>query len=156
MNSSASPRLHWVSRSTTWAIAWVLWFITLTILSSMSQPGPSIDLVGFDKVVHTVFFAIGGTLQALCLAWKSPASPASPPPTPAWKKIALIVIVTGAVVGIVDEWHQTYTPGRTGLDTYDWVADVFGSSLAVFFARPIYHRLSKPATGHASPRQAPG
>ena len=145
MSSGPVPVVHWSCRSSSWAVAWTLWFIALTSLSSMSHPGPDIDVVGFDKVVHTVFFAIGGTLLALCLALKARTSPALLPSFPNWKKIALIVILTGAVVGIVDEWHQTYTPGRSGLDTYDWMADVFGSSLAVFCARPIFRWLA----GHA-------
>jgi VanZ family protein len=144
MSIPPDSRRSWFTRRSTWAIAWTLWFTALTILSSMSHPGPEIKIDGIDKVEHAVFFAIGGTCLALCLAFRGSATAAREQVSPDWKKIALIVILTGALVGWVDEWHQTFTPGRFGLDVYDWCADVFGSSLAVLCARPIHRRLARP------------
>lgn len=129
-----------LARPGLWAAAWVLWFTVLCILSSMSHPGPQIHVVGIDKVEHAIYFAAGGTCLALALALRpSSASPALPG-TP-WKKWALTVILTGAVVGWFDEWHQSFTPGRSGLDVYDWMADVLGSVLALPLARSILRRL---------------
>jgi VanZ family protein len=55
--------------------------------------------------------------------------------TAPWRKLALITLLAGAAVGWFDEWHQSFTPGRKGLDVYDWMADVLGSLAAVPLAR---------------------
>jgi VanZ family protein len=36
-----------------------------------------------------------------------------------------------AVVGLFDEAHQLMTPGRSGMDAGDWLADVLGGTLAL-------------------------
>jgi VanZ family protein len=92
----------------------------------MTKPGPQIDIVGIDKVEHALMFCVGGTLLGLGLAlagWRS------------WGKIGAVIIVVGTLVGWGDEWHQQFTPGRVGLDVYDWLADIFGSIVAVPVAR---------------------
>lgn len=126
----------WLGRPRTWALAWLGWFITLCILSSMSQPGPRIDVVGIDKVYHAVFFAVGGTLLLLAFILRGNSAGAARTETH-WGKLALGVGLAGAAVGGLDEWHQSFTPGRFGLDFYDWVADVAGSLAAVPIARLI-------------------
>jgi VanZ family protein len=93
-----------------------LWFTVLCILSSMSHPGPHIDVIGIDKVEHCCYFLGGGLALGLALTGKR------------W--IPLIILIVGASVGWFDEWHQSFTPGRTGLDVYDWIADCMGSLLA--------------------------
>ena len=72
---------------------------------------------------------------------------AHPPPRPVRRATvgatALLVVLTGAAVGWFDEWHQTFTPGRSGLDVYDWMADVTGSLLAVPLALGILRFLKR-------------
>lgn len=127
-----------------WAFMWAAWFVTLFILSSMSQPGPKIEVKNIDKVEHALVFACGGAVLALCLHFRrgGPAfANAGGGHTDGggnrWRKAgvngrgALIVLLTGAAVGWFDEWHQTFTPGRSGLDVDDWKADITGSLLAV-------------------------
>ncbi len=119
-----------LSRARVWAVLWVLWFVLLTILSSLSKPGPNIDVVGFDKVVHTAFFAAGGTALTLAVVLRGKSAHQALTTT-AWGRISMLILGTGAAVGGLDEWHQTFTPGRSGLDIYDWLADCLGSLLAV-------------------------
>lgn len=119
----------WLQRASTWLGVYGIWFVILTILSSLSKPGPQVDVAHFDKFVHTTWFMLGGAALALALAFRAW------PQQPAWRTIGLAVIVTGALVGWLDEWHQSFTPGRQGLDVFDWAADVFGSLLAVPLAR---------------------
>ena len=140
-----SPPPLW-HRPQLWFAAWGAWFLTLNVLSSMSHPGPKIDLVGFDKVVHTGFFALGGILLALALRLRrpSPMGPQGPQGPLSWPRIALLVLAAGAAIGWFDEWHQSFTPGRHGLDHYDWLADVLGSLLAPALARPLLHCLPGP------------
>jgi VanZ family protein len=99
-----------------WGWMYGLWFTVLCILSSMSHPGPHIDVIGIDKVEHCTYFFGGGVALGLALRGKR------------W--VLWIIILTGAAVGWFDEWHQTFTPGRSGLDVYDWIADCVGSLLA--------------------------
>ena len=100
-------------------------------------PGPKIDINGIDKLEHAAYFAAGGVCLAMALALRSSAGPS-------WWRIAGLVLLAGAGVGWFDEWHQTFTPGRSGLDVYDWIADLTGSALAVPFARIIFRRVMAP------------
>lgn len=108
-------------RPKAWIIAWVAWFITLWWLSS-GTPAPK-DLPKIphlDKIAHFGFFFGGAGL--LC-AWlrHSFVNKVS-----AFHCVWITTLV-GAIVGIIDEHHQSYTPGRTGNDLGDWIADVSGS-----------------------------
>ena len=103
-----------------WIAAWIAWFITLWLLSS-GNPAPK-DLPPIphlDKVAHFGFFFGGAGL--LC-AWLRHY----------FKKLNTfqciwITTLVGSLVGILDEYHQSFTPGRTGNDVYDWIADSAGS-----------------------------
>ena len=103
-----------------WRITYAVWFIVLCILSSMSHPGPHVDVVGFDKVEHFTYFLLGGLALGLALSVDREMRP--------W--LGWIILLTGSVVGWFDEWHQSFTPGRSGLDIYDWMADAMGSAAA--------------------------
>ena len=43
------------------------------------------------------------------------------------RPLILATVLLLAVVGALDEWHQTFTPGRSGNDPLDWLADVLGA-----------------------------
>lgn len=124
-------------------MAWLGWLVVLTVLSSMSQPGPKIEMIGSDKVLHAVYFALGGICLTLSLALHWPSGDTDPR-FPGWRRLAVGVILAGAAVGWGDEWHQSFTPGRHGLDLFDWVADVSGSALALPVARSLFRRLARP------------
>jgi VanZ family protein len=114
--------IPWLRHRSTlfWARLYAAWFLVLCILSSMSHPGPHIDIVGFDKVEHCAYFWAGGLTLGLALS-QHRAAP---------KFLGIILLIVGAAVGWFDEWHQSFTPGRSGLDVYDWIADCTGSALA--------------------------
>lgn len=119
----------WLQRAGTWLGIYGVWIVILTILSSLSQPGPHVNVAHFDKIVHTTWFMLGGAALALALASRAF------PEVPAWRTIGLGVLLAGGLIGWMDEWHQSFTPGRQGLDVFDWAADVLGSLLAVPLAR---------------------
>jgi VanZ family protein len=52
-------------------------------------------------------------------------------------------------VGGLDEWHQTFTPGRSGGDVWDWLADMTGGFIGAFIALGVEkwmsHTLQKTA-----------
>lgn len=146
--NAGPPATSWLERPLPWGVGWLAWFITLCILSSMSDPGPRIDLVGIDKVYHAVFFAGGGTLLLLALTLRRNSARMALMET-SWWKPALGVCLAGAAVGWLDEWHQSFTPGRSGLDFYDWMADVAGSLAATPIARLVLGMIAPRLTERA-------
>ncbi len=87
-----------------------------------------------DKIQHFgYFFGGGGLLTAALFRLK--------PDQPAWEKIILTVVILLACVGWLDEWHQTFTPGRSGNDVYDWLADVLGALVGALTFKAVHHRL---------------
>lgn len=108
------------SRPKTWLIGWCLWFLSLWFLSS-GTPAPenTPNIPHLDKIAHFGFFFGGG---GLFCAWLSHQFENC-------KRLQSIVITTliGSLVGVIDEYHQTFTPGRSGNDLGDWTADTLGS-----------------------------
>ena len=123
-----------------WKWTYFTWFVILCILSSLSKPGPHIDIVGIDKVEHFTYFTCGGIALGLALSLR---------PNFTIKPLALagIIALVGSSVGWFDEWHQSFTPGRSGLDVYDWIADLLGSLCAGCLIQPIRRRLLRNRTG---------
>lgn len=108
-----------------WWSAFALWFVVLYILSSSATPdlgGPEIP--DFDKFLHLAYFSAGGLCMALGLFLRSPQ--------PAFTAPArfVIVLATISLIGVFDEWHQTFTAGRDGASVADWIADTLGGLLA--------------------------
>ena len=86
--------------------------------SSVETPGLNF-ILPIDKVGHFLIFGLLATLvmripKIYFLRWRGALAS------------ALIVIAYGAV----DEWRQSYTPGRS-VEIYDFVADALGASIAV-------------------------
>lgn len=108
----------------------------------MSHPGPHIDMVGIDKVEHALYFCAGGVClgMALALGWLKPKSPQAATDFSLFR-LGLIVLPLGAAVGWLDEWHQSFTPGRSGLDFYDWIADMCGTAISLWLIKPVLRRV---------------
>lgn len=118
-----------------WFIAFLLWFAVLWGLSSFSLNSTYSPPVNhFDKVEHFGYFFGGSCL--LC-AWLYRRNPQHRD----WKAILTTAIVVISLVGVLDEYHQSFTPGRSGNDPYDWLADFFGAITGAFIFRKIHPRL---------------
>jgi VanZ family protein len=79
-----------------------------------------------DKLEHTLYFTAGGLCFLLGLRLAGFA-----------RKTRNAIVVTAlfcSLVGGLDEWHQTYTPGRSGGDVWDWVADTLGGFIGAYAA----------------------
>lgn len=50
----------------------------------------------------------------------------------------VLPIILFSLLGAIDEYHQTLTPGRTGNDFYDWLADFLGATTGVLLANLLY------------------
>ena len=122
------------SQAIFWLILWVAWFC---ILWTLSGSNPKIDqapeIPHFDKVLHFGYFMIGGFCGANFLRIRSLLP---------WKKIFLIVVILGATVGALDEYHQSFTPGRSGNDIGDWMADTLGTLAGCLYCYFMCRRFS--------------
>ena len=118
-----------------WLAAFLLWFGLLWLLSSFSSGGaigPSIP--HFDKVAHFGYFFGGSVLLSGYLFFRRPARPD-------WKWIIITAVSLVALTGCLDEWHQSFTPGRSGNDPYDWLADVLGATAGALAFKRFHRRL---------------
>jgi VanZ family protein len=118
------------------AVLLVIWLSGLWLLSSL--PGDEVQLPSFthaDKVAHFGYFLGGGFLFAWLVRrlvkWSN------------WR-VALVVFAVVAIVGAVDELHQTWTPGRSGGDKGDWLADVSGGLTGAWIFLTIYALITRP------------
>ena len=118
-----------------------VWLGGLWLLSSL--PGNKIHLPSVayaDKVAHFAYFLGGGFLLAWLVRglvkWVS------------WR-VALVTFALIAVVGAVDELHQTWTPGRSGGDRGDWLADVSGGLTGAWIFLIIYGLVTRPTHSEA-------
>jgi VanZ family protein len=118
-----------------WIIAWVFWLIVLCWLSSLPQS--KVHLPAFqnsDKVAHFFYFAAGaGIFTAFLRVLGSPI----------WQTFVFTLLAM-ALVGAADEFHQLYTPGRSGADIGDWTADVSGAFLGILLTLFIFRNSGKP------------
>lgn len=109
-----------------WRSFVILWAAVLYWLSEQSKlPSPG-KFEGIDKIEHTLYFAAGGMCFLLSLRLAGFARK---------KTVAIVLTVLFcSIVGALDEWHQTFIPGRSGGDLRDWIADTLGGFLGFFLA----------------------
>lgn len=120
-----------------WICAWLIWFSTLWYLSSITpkiKDAPQIPHL--DKVAHFCYFMAGGFCIANALFLRKNKSSS-------WKQILIISILIGASAGAIDEYHQTFTPGRTGNSYGDWIADTLGTAAGAYYCLLMWKRLAK-------------
>jgi VanZ family protein len=129
--------------------AFFAWAGTIVYLSSLS--GNSVEELNvfhlWDKLAHFAAFAAGGLLLAAGLRGATNWSRG----TILWRTALALALFAAA-----DEWHQMYTPGRTGADVSDWLADVFGTAAGAAAAlawprRAASERRSEKPVRSASP-----
>lgn len=118
-----------------WFALFFLWFSILWVLSSFAFYGPQTPSIDhLDKVQHFGYFFGGGALLTAGFYRFNPDRPN-------WMRIIAATIILIALVGALDEWHQTHTPGRSGNDVYDWLADVLGGLAAALLFKAVHRRL---------------
>ncbi|WP_395715672.1 VanZ family protein [Prosthecobacter sp.] len=109
-----------------WRMLVVVWAAALWWLSSQSKlPSPA-KFEGIDKIQHAIYFAAGGLCFLLGLRLAGLARQTIP--------AIVLTVLFCSVIGLIDEWHQTFTPGRSGGDVWDWTADTFGGFLGALIA----------------------
>jgi VanZ family protein len=105
-------------------------------------PGP--DLPNFDKVAHFFVYGLFATLLFRALAESGPRVRRAAP----W-----IALAIASLYGVTDEWHQSFTPGRS-VDVLDWIADTAGVSLALlcYVRWRLYRQFLEFGIAGATPR----
>ncbi len=94
-------------------------------LSSQSSLPKPISFFTYDKFLHFASFSF----LAFCWAlWSTPKQWYVKP----YRSI-LIVLLIIAVYGAIDEFHQSFTPGRD-MSLFDWIADMVGALFGSLFA----------------------
>lgn len=108
----------------------ILWLSTLS-----PERLPSAAFVTWDKFNHFIAFAVGGWLAASALRTSRPDA----------RHVCTIVtaIILVAAFGALDETIQLLTPGRTGADLYDWIADFLGAVAGALFSLLTHARLDR-------------
>jgi len=124
------------------AVSFALWLALagwaggILWLSSMTPKElPEAAFLFSDKLNHFVAFAAGGWLAASALRLSDPSSPAVRP--------IIFAIALVAAFGAFDEALQKFTPGRTGGDLYDWIADFLGAIVGAVSALLTHGRLER-------------
>ena len=116
-------------------ISLVFWAITILWLSSLPpQQLPEAAFLFWDKLSHFCAYAIGGWLAsaAVRVSW---------PRTGVVGGVVIGIALISAF-GILDEAFQTLTPGRSGRDIDDWIADVLGAGAGALLTVPTLRRLT--------------
>lgn len=120
MTSPPSRRLHhaWV-----WPAVLAAGIFLASSRSQIAEP----DISHIDKVAHFSVYGLLATL--LCRLGRR-----------GWRT-AVCALLAASLYGISDEWHQSFTPGRS-VEVADWVADTSGAALAVtlYLVWPAYRR----------------
>lgn len=99
---------------------WLAVFAYAILISiGSSIPGHEMPHYGFlihDKIIHASEYSIFGFLLARAFGLRR------------WWWAA----IAGGLFGVVDEFHQTFTPNRSGNDPGDMLADLVGSTIGAF------------------------
>ena len=124
-----------------WIWPLLLGITIFTASSSNSFQGP--DMGNFDKMVHLLVFGLVGVLV---LRSRKPISWS-------WAFVSILLV---SCYGAMDEFRQSFTPGRT-VEGLDWMADTLGASVSILLYRmvPMYATLLElklpSKTGQARP-----
>ena len=117
-------------------LALVVWAGGILWLSSQTPENlPSAAFLTWDKLNHFIAFAVGGWLTASALRLSRPQA------SVAGRIVLAIALV--AAFGALDEALQTFTPGRTGGDLYDWIADFLGAIAGALSTLTTHARLER-------------
>ncbi len=121
--------------------------VMIVLASGRSQIAAPPGIPSVDKLGH---FLVFGLLASLVVR--------SPGGRVFWPLCAVALV---SFFGISDEFHQSFTPGRS-VEFADWVADTLGAALAVTlyanwgaYRRVLERRLAAPRVGGKSTALAP-
>jgi len=95
----------------------------ISYLSSIPQDDlPSFNFPGLDKIVHLLMYSFLSFTFGRAFTYPIRHETEWTHYRP---RLVLGIIFT-ALYGIIDEWHQSFVPGRA-VEILDWVADITGA-----------------------------
>jgi uncharacterized protein YfiM (DUF2279 family) len=119
----ASPPAAAPSAAARWTPP-ILWVALILVGTSWPKLKLGPDELALDKLAHFTAYAV---LAALALRATL---------TPRRVATAAAVLAGIACIGAVDEWHQTFIPGRS-MSAADWIADVSGALVGIAVVRLV-------------------
>lgn len=118
-----------MSRPQFWWFAVAVWFGVLFAASSQAGLLPPMFFTWQDKVEHASYFCAGGLCFHFALRLMFPQMPIT--------RAMILTIAFCSIIGMTDEFHQSFVPGRSGNDVWDWTADTLGGLIAALIGRKI-------------------
>ena len=117
-------------------LALLCWAWGILVLSSLTpQELPDAAFLFWDKANHFLAYALGGWLAASALRVSRPAARIT--------GAAILAVIAVAAFGALDELLQTFTPGRSGGDIFDWTADLLGAVAGAVVSLLTHGRLER-------------
>lgn len=108
-----------------WLWPWVL-MVAISGVSGTSNPQLPGDFTVHDKLAHFLVFGLLATTLIRLPAFRAGR----------WWMLLICIAVPSAFGGL-DEWHQSWVPGRV-MDVMDWLADTLGAATAVLVYRYLH------------------
>ena len=134
--------VSWFRSPLLWFIAVLVWMRTIWFLSSIpGDENPQLKMQ-LDKVAHFLGFAGGGILIAgffatvVVVVLRRKVR---------WDFLIAATAIAIGLLGWLDEWHQCFTPGRSGANMSDWIADFLGGIAGALVFRKIFPHLAQMA-----------
>jgi len=93
-------------------VVWALVLAGLSRITAVPEPLEPLTILS-DKVIHFALYSVMGA----ALAWARVVGRRNPP--------HLALVALGSLYGALDEFHQSFVPGRTP-EVGDWVANTLG------------------------------
>jgi hypothetical protein len=132
--------LRWFRHPLIWFVGVLAWMRTIWFLSSIpGDKNPQLKMQ-LDKLAHFLGFAGGGILIAglftsITLVFLRRKV--------RWDFIITATAITVGLLGGFDEWRQCFTPGRSGANIADWLADFLGGIAGAYVFRRMFHRFGQ-------------
>lgn len=123
------------SRRRLYLALWIGWAALTFVLTSIPNPRFPMPPLVTDKVAHLAFYAVMGFFFAL---WRRESGASA-------ARAIVQALLFATLVGVVDEVHQLWIPGRTA-DPLDWLADTAGGACGGLASALLSWRFPSAAT----------
>lgn len=111
----------------------IAWAALISVASHLPQPIPvAPPFAHADKLVHLGVYGVLGALAARGLAGVGHGP----------RRAFWVALAAAGLFGAVDEWHQSFVPGREP-DPRDWAADAAGAALGAAAAVGLPRRRAR-------------
>ncbi|MCC6549406.1 MAG: VanZ family protein [Ignavibacteriaceae bacterium] len=129
--------LRFLEKNKKYAVYLPLIIYWLALLTATSIPSSSMPRISYsDKTMH--FLAYGGLGFLLTLAFLVQGK------FPELRGYAVLAAITvAALYGALDEFHQSFIPGRNA-EMLDWIADFIGSIMGAYLCLGVLKIRVKP------------